>query len=123
MNTQIHKTTLGEVSPNTHHVSSRDGLQTWLAGAVGVVVVGSSRHPQREGEEVSERQQALCLIMTSNVQGASRVSLGRRQGGTSRARQGLFWAWKCWAKVRTDIHSFPGEALVQHRAREQQKVS
>lgn len=77
VNSQIHMTTLGEVSPNTQHVSSRDWLQTWLAGAVGVVVGGSGRHPQREGEEVSERQQALCLILTSNVQGVSRVSLGR----------------------------------------------
>ena len=78
VNAQVHMTTLGEVSPNTQHVSSRDWLQTWLAGAVGVVVGGSSHHPQREEEEVSERQQALCLILISNVQGVSRVSLGRR---------------------------------------------
>ena len=78
VNAQVHMTTLGEVSPNTQHVSSRDWLQTWLAGAVGVVVGGSSHHPQREEEEVSERQQALCLILISHVQGVSRVSLGRR---------------------------------------------
>ena len=42
VNSQIHMTTLGEVSPNTQHVSSRDWLQTWLAGAVGVVVARAS---------------------------------------------------------------------------------
>ena len=75
---------------------------------------------------MSEQQHALCLIMTSNVQGAG-SGQGRPGEEAGRdfpwKRQGLTWARKCRSEVRTDVHSFPGEVFVQHRAREQQKCS